>query len=145
MASPKNKIMRLLFEKEILIPISSPMVKEKKTLERAVPEDIQKLVKNWPQAVARMGNPMKTYMQKAKLSLGNDDRLQVVFDNKQLADKYSSGEFVQEFQDTLDSIIGKHVEYEARFLEPTQNFEENYVNLQSINFDVVTEDEEEEN
>ncbi|MBO6196448.1 MAG: DNA polymerase III subunit gamma/tau [Butyrivibrio sp.] len=123
---------------------SSPMVKEKKTLERAVPEDIQKLVKNWPQAVARMGNPMKTYMQKAKLSLGNDDRLQVVFDNKQLADKYSSGEFVQEFQDTLDAIIGKHVEYEARFLEPTQNFEENYVNLQSINFDVVTEDEEEE-
>ena len=52
---------------------------------------------------------------------------------------------MQEFQDTLDSIIGKHVEYEARFLEPTQNFEENYVNLQSINFDVVTEDEEEEN
>jgi DNA polymerase-3 subunit gamma/tau len=124
---------------------ASPVVKEKKTLERAVPEDIQKLVKSWPQAVARMGNPMKTYMQRAKLSLGNDDRLQVVFDNKQLADKYSSGEFVQEFQDTLDAIIGKHVEYEARFLEPTQNFEENYVNLQSINFDVVTEDEEEEN
>ena len=124
---------------------ASPVIKEKKTLDRAVPEDIKMLVKNWPQAVARMGNPMKTYMQKAKLSLGNDDRLQVVFDNKQLADKYSSGEFVQEFQDTLDSIIGKHVEYEARFLEPTQNFEENYVNLQSINFDVVTEDEEEEN
>ncbi|MBQ5391072.1 MAG: hypothetical protein IIU44_01740, partial [Spirochaetales bacterium] len=124
--------------------MASPLVKEKKTLDRAVPEDIQRLVKNWPQAVARMGNPMKTYMQRAKLSLGNDDRLQVVFDNKQLADKYSSGEFVQEFQDTLDGILGKHVEYEARFLEPTQNFEENYVNLQNINFDVVTEDDEEE-
>jgi len=123
---------------------ASPLVKEKKTLDRAVPEDIQRLVKNWPQAVARMGNPMKTYMQRAKLSLGNDDRLQVVFDNKQLADKYSSGEFVQEFQDTLDNILGKHVEYEARFLEPTQNFEENYVNLQNINFDIVTEDDEEE-
>ncbi len=124
---------------------ASPMVKEKVTLDRAVPEDIQKLVKNWQMAVARMDNPMKTYMQKARLSLGNNDRLQVVFDNKQLADKYSRGESADEFQNVLDNITGKHVEYEARFLEPTQNFEENYVNLQSINFDVVTEDEEEEN
>ncbi len=36
MASPKNKIMRLLFEKEILIPISSPMVKEINKSEKKV-------------------------------------------------------------------------------------------------------------
>ena len=36
MASPKNKIMRLLFEKEILIPISSPMVKEISKSEKKV-------------------------------------------------------------------------------------------------------------
>ncbi len=126
-------------------PQGAPAVKAVKTLERAVPEDIQKLVKNWPMAVARMDNPMKIYMQKAKLSLGNGDKLQVVFDNKPIADKYSGGEFAQEFQTVLDNITGKHVEYETRYLEPTQSFEENYVNLQSINFDIVTEDEEEEN
>ncbi len=115
-----------------------------KTLDRAVPEDIKKLVKEWPRAVARMDNPMKIYMQKAKLSLGNDDTLQLVFDNKQIADKYSSGDSADEFQNFLDELVGGHVVYETRFLPPQQVFEENYVNLQSINFDIVTEESEEE-
>jgi DNA polymerase-3 subunit gamma/tau len=118
---------------------------QKKVLDRAVPEDIKKLVSGWPKALLRMPNPMKTYMQKAKLSLGNNDKLQIVFDNRQLADKYSHGEGADELCAFIDDMVGKHVEYEARFLEPTQNFEENYVNLlQGINFDVVTEDDEDE-
>ena len=92
----------------------------------------------------RMPNPMKTYMQKAKLSLGNDDTLQIVFDNRQLSDKYSKDESREELQNFLNGILGKHVEYETRCVEPNQTFEENYVNLQNINFDVVTEDDDKE-
>ena len=87
---------------------------------------------------------MKTFMQRARLSLGNNDVLQIVFDNKQYADKYAN-ESAAELQDVLDAAIGKHVEFETRFLEQQQAFEENYVNLQAINFDIVTEDEEKEN
>ena len=119
--------------------------KVKKVLDRAVPEDIQKLVKEWPRILARMDNPMKTYMQRARLSLGNNDVLQIVFDNKQLADKYSGGQSAEDLQDVLDGAANKHVEFETRFLEQQQSFEENYVNLQAINFDIVTEDEEKEN
>ncbi|RKM54614.1 DNA polymerase III subunit gamma/tau [Butyrivibrio sp. X503] len=118
--------------------------KVKKVLDRAVPEDIQKLVKEWPRILARMDNPMKTYMQRARLSLGNNDCLQIVFDNKQLADKYAAGQSSEDLQDVFDQAIGKHVEFETRFLEQQQSFEENYVNLQAINFDIVTEDEEKE-
>ena len=117
----------------------------KKTLERAVPDDIKRLVNEWPKALMRMENPMKIYMQRARLSLGNDDKLQIVFDNKQLSDKYSKGQSAEDFQSFIDGIMGKHVEYETRCLEPTQTFEENYVNLQAINFDIVTEDEDKEN
>ena len=124
-------------------PVSQPAVK--KTLDRAVPEDIQRLVSDWGRILARMENPMKIYMQKAKLSLGNDDKLQIVFDNKQLSDKYSKGEYAEGFQEFIDGVMGKHVEYETRFIEPNQTFEENYVNLQAINFDIVTEDEDKEN
>ena len=118
-------------------------VKEKKVLDRAVPEDIKKLVSNWPNLLMRMENPMKTYLQKAHLSLGNDDKLQVVFDNRQLTEKYGKGESAEELQNFFDNATGKHIEYETRFLEPQQVFEENYVNLQAINFDIVTEDEKE--
>lgn len=119
--------------------------KVKKVLDRAVPEDIQKLVKEWPRILARMENPMKTYMQRARLSLGNNDVLQIVFDNKQLADKYSAGQSAEDLMNVLEQASGKHVEFETRFLEQQQSFEENYVNLQAINFDIVTEDEEKEN
>ncbi|SDA79281.1 DNA polymerase-3 subunit gamma/tau [Butyrivibrio sp. INlla18] len=119
--------------------------KEKKVLDRAVPEDIQRIVNGWSKLLARMDNPMKTYMQRARLSLGNGDILQIVFDNKQLSDKYSGGQYAEELQQVLDGAIGKHVEYETRFLPAEQDFEENYVNLQAINFDIVTEDEEKEN
>jgi DNA polymerase-3 subunit gamma/tau len=119
--------------------------RQKKTLERAVPEEIKRLVNEWPKVVARMDNPMKIYMQRAKLSLGNDDILQIVFDNKQLSDKYSNSDSAKELQDVLDMALGKHVEFETRYLEPQQVFEENYVNLQAIKFDIVTEEEEKEN
>ncbi|MCR5156841.1 MAG: DNA polymerase III subunit gamma/tau [Butyrivibrio sp.] len=124
-------------------PGNAMPVKEKKVLERAVPEDIQRVVSDWPRAVNKMDSPMKQYMQKARLSMGNDGRLQIVVDQKPLVEKYSKGESAEEFQNFLDNIIGKHVEYEMRFLEQTENFEENFVDLQAIKFDIVTEDEEE--
>ena len=121
------------------------VVKEKKVLDRAVPEDIKRIVANWSRVIAGMENPMKTYLQRAKLSLGNNDTLQIVFDNKQLADKYNSGQSADDLQNVLDNAIGKHVSFETRYIEPQQTFEENYVNLQAINFDIVTEDDEKEN
>ena len=120
------------------------VVKEKKVLDRAVPDDIKRIVSNWPRILAGMENPMKTYLQRAKLSLGNNDTLQIVFENKQLSDKYSSGESAEGLQTVLDNSIGKHVQFETRYIEPQQVFEENYVNLQAINFDIVTEDDEKE-
>ena len=114
--------------------------KEKKTLDRAVPDDIKRIVSDWPRLLMRMENPMKTYLQRAKLSLGNGDILQIVFENRQLTEKYSKGESFEELQTFFDDAIGKHVEFETRYLEPQQVFEENYVNLQAINFDIVTEE-----
>ncbi len=114
--------------------------KEKKTLDRAVPDDIKRIVSEWPRLLMRMENPMKTYLQRAKLSLGNGDILQIVFENRQLTEKYSKGDSFEELQTFFDDAIGKHVEFETRYLEPQQVFEENYVNLQAINFDIVTEE-----
>ncbi|SFB96081.1 DNA polymerase III subunit gamma/tau [Butyrivibrio sp. YAB3001] len=117
----------------------------KKVLDRAVPEDLQRVVKDWSKLLMRMESPMKNYMQRVKLSLGNDDVLQFVFDNRQLTEKYSKDKSREELQEFLDNSIGKHIEFETRYLEPKQVFEENYVDLQAIKFDIVTEDEEKEN
>nr|WP_297705462.1 DNA polymerase III subunit gamma/tau [uncultured Butyrivibrio sp.] len=117
--------------------------KEKKVLDRAVPDDIKAVVASWNKLLSRMDNPMRTYLQRARLSLGNNDTLQIVLDNKQLAEKYSKGESRDELQTFFDETVGKHIEFETRYIEPQQVFEENFVNLQAINFDIVTEDEKE--
>jgi DNA polymerase-3 subunit gamma/tau len=121
---------------------NAPAVREKKVLDRAVPEDIQRLVSDWGKFLMRMDNPMKTYLQGARLSLGNGDVLQIVFTNRQLTEKYAKGESAEELQNFLDEQMGKHIPYETRFLEQHQEFEENFVNLQAINFDIVTEEKE---
>ena len=123
---------------------ASPVpAREKKVLDRAVPEDIKRVVSEWSRLLMRMENPMKTYMQRARLSLGNNDTLQIVFDNRQLTEKYSKDESREELQNFLDEASGKHIEFETKFLEPKQVFEETFVDLQGINFDIVTEDEKE--
>jgi DNA polymerase-3 subunit gamma/tau len=119
---------------------ASRVIKEKKVLDRAVPEDIQRVVSSWAKLLARMEAPMKNYMQRARLSMGNDDTLQIVLDKKELAAKYSEGDSHEELQTVLDEFIGKHITFEVRYIENEQTFEENYVNLQAINFDIVTED-----
>ncbi len=144
-----SKIVDRIRSGEISVSSGAPqqgagIPKAKKVLGRAVPEDIQKIVSNWKSAIGRMENPMKTYMQRAKLSLGSGDTLQIVFDSKALADKYAQGESAQELQNFLDNLTGRQVTYETRFLPPQEVFEENYINLESINFEIVTEDESEE-
>ena len=113
----------------------------KKTLDRALPEDIKMLAASWGKAVARMNSPMKNYLEKTRLSIGNDDKLQIVFENKLVADKYAAGDSRQELQDYIDNTVGGHVEFETRFLEGNRNFEEHFIDLQGIKFDIVTEDE----
>ena len=88
------------------------------------------------------GNTSCNLSSLARLSLGNGDTLQIVFNNRQLTEKYAKGDSARELQEFLDGQTGKHITYETRFLEQEQEFEENYVDLQAIKFDIVTEEKE---
>ena len=77
----------------------------------------------------------------------NDGVLQLIFDNRQIADKYGNTESRDELQNSIDNLVGKHVEFVVEFNDPGQNLEEHYVdlrkiNFEGINFDIVTEDTE---
>ncbi len=116
----------------------------KKVLDRAVPEDIKLLVSNWPKVFMKVEAPLKLYLRDARLSLGDGDRLLIVFASKLNESMCASGAGRESLQNFLDGIVGKHVEFETRFLDQNQNFEEHYVDLGAIKFDIETEDDEEE-
>ena len=118
--------------------------KPKVELPKAIPEDIQEIVRKWPSIVGNAENPMKMYLKNARLSLGGDNRLMVVLEDG-LASDYFKGENHEQNKQQLETMLsefsGKQIEVTIQTVESTQEFEDNYVDLSKvINMDI---DEEE--
>ena len=107
-----------------------------------MPEEIQYIVKNWSRFLNKIPAPAKVYLQMTpppRLSLSNDNGLQIVFNDEIRAE--TAKHELQEIEDTLAQELHKQVPVEIRYLAASEHFEENYIDLQAINFDIVTEDE----
>ncbi len=118
--------------------------KPKAELPKAIPEDVQEIVRKWPSIVGNAENPMKMYLKNARLSLGGDNRLMVVLEDG-LASDYFKGENHEQNKQQLETMLsefsGKQMEVTIQTVESTQEFEDNYVDLSKvINMDI---DEEE--
>ncbi len=123
---------------------SEPAVAVKKVLDRAVPEDIKLIVANWSKMLMKVGAPLKQYIRDVRPSVGDGDKLLIVFGTQLNESMCASGSMREELQNLLDGTLGKHVEFETRFLDQGQNFDEHYVDLSAIKFAIETEDDESE-
>ena len=120
-----------------------PQVKmaEDKKLDRAVPNDIKAIVNSWGRMINNIPQPDKSYLKNARLSMDNDDKLLIVVDNKTLAEHYHEEMYYNSLKSFFAEQIGKEVDFEVRYLEREKRFEENYIDLKAINFDIITEEE----
>ncbi len=116
--------------------------KAKPELPKAIPEDIQEIVRKWPSIAGSAENPMKLYLKSAKLSLGGDNRLVVV-----LEDGPASDYFIQHPQNKeqlelmLSDFSGKEIEVTLQSVNSKREFEETYVDLsQIINMEIEEEE-----
>nr|WP_081674308.1 DNA polymerase III subunit gamma/tau [Butyrivibrio sp. VCD2006] len=117
------------------------MQERAKMLEKAVAEDVKKVVNNWNRILNRMPMPMRAYMLKAVLSQSEDGKLFIVLDNKERAQKYSEDPGRSELSAILDDSIGKHVDFELRYAVQDKPISEQYVSLNDIHFDIEIEEE----
>ncbi len=115
---------------------------KKEVLEKAVAEDVKRVVNEWGRILVNMPNPMRTYMEKAILSQGNDGKLFIVLDVKERVEKYNNDPGREELSTILDNAIGKHIDFEMRYAGQDRPAEEQYIDLKNIHFDIVTEEEE---
>ena len=53
----------------------------KRTLDRAVPDDVKQVIRQWGAIRSDLPQPMKTYLKTAKLSLNEEDRLLIVVED----------------------------------------------------------------
>lgn len=115
---------------------------ERKELAKAIPEDIRRIVANWPAVVGSAENPMKIYIKSARLTLGADNRLMLVLEDGMASDYFiRHPENRERLEELLADFSGKKVELDVQAIQDRQNFEESYVDISKI---VQMEIEEEE-
>ena len=122
---------------------SSSQPVQKMELPKAIPEDIQQVIRNWKSILSGLTGLSRTYFNKALVSLGNDNNLLLVFDD---ANAYAYiAENRSECLDALKQMIavriGKEVEVVVKSNDTGHSSDEIYPDLsQLINFEIEEED-----
>lgn len=102
-------------------------------LPKAIPEDVSKIVANWPTLVGQTAMPMKLYLKKAKLSLGGDNRLMLVVEDGLASDYFLKQEGnKQELEKLLSEFSQKQIEVNITASRSDRDFEDSYVDLTQI-------------
>lgn len=111
-------------------------------LPKAIPEDLRKVVKNWHSIIQDMPGSMRTFLKGARLSLGKENELLLVFEDE-LAESYvNTDAHKQEIADMIALKTGREVEIQIQKNEIPGRFEESYVDIEKIiNMDIVIEEE----
>lgn len=117
----------------------------KPELPAAIPEEVQEVVKNFRSIADETSAPMSTYLKQARLSLGGDNRLMVVFPDSIGAAIVGREDHKQELESVIEQRIGKKVEVEVRQVEDGRRFEDTFVDLEKqmksvINMEITVED-----
>ena len=121
----------------------APAVKKARPeLPKAIPEEVDKIVKSWPSIVGDADNPMKTYLKTARLSLGGDNRLMVVLPDGLASDYFQQNEENREaLKRLLGDFSGKDVDVNFQSVKSEREFEDSFVDISKIlNMEVEVED-----
>lgn len=116
--------------------------KARPELPKAIPEEVEKIVKSWPSIVGDADNPMKTYLKTARLSLGGDNRLMVVLPDGLASDYFQQNEENREaLKRLLGDFSGKDVDVNFQSVKSEREFEDSFVDISKIlNMEVEVED-----
>lgn len=115
---------------------------EKPQLPKAIPEDIQQVIKNWKSILSEIGAITKTYLAKAVPSLGNSGELLLVLDDEN-AYAYlneNRSDCIDNLKEVIAKRIGKEIEIAVRKNENGLSAKESVPDLRDlIQFDIEEE------
>lgn len=122
---------------------AEPIVK--KTLDRAVPDDVKQVIRQWAAIRNDLPLPMKTYLKTARLSLAGDDRLMIVLEDGLSSDYFLKQEGHKEFlQDKISEAVDKQISIDIQCVKDDREFDTKYVDLTAIQFEIDEIDEDAE-
>ncbi|MDE6713826.1 MAG: DNA polymerase III subunit gamma/tau [Lachnospiraceae bacterium] len=111
-----------------------------KVLPKAVPEDIQKIVREWPTIVGMTEHLTRSLLNNAKLSLGAEGQLLLCFDEMMIVSQLKQENRIKEIEQLLADYAGKEINVEIREYDKSQEFGDTYADLRKlINMEIETE------
>ena len=120
---------------------SQSAVRKRPELPNAIPEDVQEVVRNFRSIADEASGMVRTYLKKARLSLGGDNRLLIVLPDSLAASVVGREDHVQEIEGLIENKIGKKVDVEVRYVEEGRHFEDTFVDIaKKINMEITVED-----
>ena len=125
--------------REVAEPKREPMPKP--VLEKAIPEEIKAVVKNFRSIVNETSGLLKGYLKNARLSLGGENKLLVILPDELSADFVRQEQHKRELTELIENRIGKAITIEVRQIEEGRRFEESFVDIeQVVHMDITIED-----
>ncbi|MDD7641841.1 MAG: DNA polymerase III subunit gamma/tau [bacterium] len=119
-------------------------VHKRPELPKAVPEDIQHLVKNWNLVLGDLSGLVRNYLKMAHLSLGSGNVLLIVLEDTVAVAFLNEEEHLIEIREAIEKNIGKQVEIDITANESGQPFGEVYADLEElIQMDIEVEEDSE--
>ncbi len=115
---------------------------EKPQLPKAIPEDIQLVIKNWKSILAEIGGVTKMYLAKAVTSLGNNQDLLLVFDDDNAYNYLNENRSncIEILKEIIAKRIGKDLEITLRKNDSGRSAKESVPDLRDlIQFDIEEE------
>lgn len=113
----------------------------KPELSKALHEDVQKVVQNFPAIRNQASGMLKVYLKQARLSVGNQNQLLLVFEDEVAAGFAGTEGHKEEIRSLIEEKIGKTIEIEVRHVEEGRRFEDSFVDIEKlIQMDITIED-----
>ena len=131
--------------REKIISVSEDVIakepKKKLQLERAIPEDVQEVVKNFRSIASETSGMLRNCLKRSKLSLGGEDKLLIVMPDELSAAVVGTEDHKKELEDLIEERIGKTITIEVRKVEEGRRFDDSFVDIEKvIHMDITIED-----
>lgn len=119
---------------------------KKAELPAALPEDVERILREWSSVTEAVGSPMDMYIGSARRSLTSDGRLELVWagDSRDSLNysRVNSPENRAHLESVIESILGKHVDIAITLTADRREMEEQHCDLSQMfpGMEIATED-----
>ena len=120
---------------------SAPVRKQRPVREKALPEDIQKVLSSWNAIKETIDGPLRAQLNQCKLSINDDDVLLIVPLNSLTGKILSKDGTMDKVKEIICESVEKDIPVELSLLKQGEDFGSSYVDIEKLFGDIVVRDD----